>query len=155
VSGAYGALVKNDCESDRGQVEALATVEPAHLLLEAALTVRLMRPETRLPGPPGTVVARFVKTSLKFTLAFAKVTAGGVTAPRRSPNGLRRRLRLRGWRPRRGPGRRALQETLQPAITIINMGFVGKRSLNLDLTAGQWSFAPSHVGKRSYFTVNT
>jgi len=45
-----------------------------------------------------------------------------------------------------------LQETLQPPITISGLG---KHTLTLDLTAGKWSFTPSILGKRTYFTVGS
>ena len=48
-----------------------------------------------------------------------------------------------------------LQENLQPPVTISGPGFVGKRALTLDLSAGRWSFAPTILGKGTYFTVNS
>jgi len=48
-----------------------------------------------------------------------------------------------------------LQENFQPPITVTGLGFVGKHTLTLDLTAGQWSFAPSIVARGTSFTVRS
>lgn len=48
-----------------------------------------------------------------------------------------------------------LQENLQPPITISGLGFVGKRTITLDLTTGKWFISPSNLGKRTSFTVSS
>jgi hypothetical protein len=48
-----------------------------------------------------------------------------------------------------------LQENLQPPVTISGLGFVGKRAMTVDLSAGQWSFAPSILDKGTNFTVSS
>jgi hypothetical protein len=48
-----------------------------------------------------------------------------------------------------------LQEIRKSATTVTGVAFVGKRSLTVDLTAGQWFFYPTFVGKKSYFIVVT
>jgi hypothetical protein len=46
-----------------------------------------------------------------------------------------------------------LQEIHQAAITLSGAGFVGTRKVSVALTAGQWFFYPSFVGKKTYFIV--
>jgi hypothetical protein len=48
-----------------------------------------------------------------------------------------------------------IQEIHAPATTVTGVSFVGKRSVTLDLSAGQWFFYPSFIGKKSYFIVTT
>jgi hypothetical protein len=48
-----------------------------------------------------------------------------------------------------------IQEIHAPATTVTGASFVGKRSVTLDLSAGQWFFYPSFIGKKSYFIVTT
>jgi len=44
---------------------------------------------------------------------------------------------------------------MNSALSIHRSGaaFVGKRSLSVTLSAGQWFFYPTFVGKKSYFIV--
>ena len=45
-----------------------------------------------------------------------------------------------------------MQQIRKPAITLTGLSFVGKRTVTVDLKAGQWMFySPS--GKKTYFTV--
>jgi hypothetical protein len=46
-----------------------------------------------------------------------------------------------------------LQETHQPAITITSLGFLGTRSLSLDLTPGQWFLTSTPVRTQASFVV--
>jgi hypothetical protein len=46
-----------------------------------------------------------------------------------------------------------LQEIHEPAITVTGVKFVGKRTLSVDLSAGQWFFYPTFVGAKTYFIV--
>ena len=46
-----------------------------------------------------------------------------------------------------------LQEVRAGATTVTAASFVGKRSVTVNLKAGQWFFYPSFVGKKSYFIV--
>ena len=46
-----------------------------------------------------------------------------------------------------------LQEIHQAAINLSGIGFVGTRKISVDLTAGQWFFYPTFVGKKTYFIV--
>ena len=46
-----------------------------------------------------------------------------------------------------------LQEIDRSAVVVSGAAFVGKRSLTLVMTPGQWFFYPSFVGRKSYFIV--
>ncbi len=46
-----------------------------------------------------------------------------------------------------------VQEVRAGATTVTAASFVGKRSVTINLRAGQWFFYPSFVGKKSYFIV--
>ena len=46
-----------------------------------------------------------------------------------------------------------LEQIKHKAVTVAQAGFVGKRSLKIDLTAGQWFFFPTPGGKKIYFIV--
>jgi hypothetical protein len=46
-----------------------------------------------------------------------------------------------------------LQETNRSAITVTSVAFKGTHSTSVDLTAGQWFYYPSFVGKKTYFIV--
>jgi hypothetical protein len=46
-----------------------------------------------------------------------------------------------------------VQEVRAGATTVTAAAFVGKRSVTINLKAGQWFFYPSFVGKKSYFFV--
>jgi hypothetical protein len=48
-----------------------------------------------------------------------------------------------------------LQETNRSAVTVTGAAFVGKRTVTVDMTAGQWFFYPSFIGKKTYFIVVT
>jgi hypothetical protein len=46
-----------------------------------------------------------------------------------------------------------LKQLKRKAMTVADSSFVGKRSLRVDLTAGQWFFSPTPRGKKTYFIV--
>ncbi len=46
-----------------------------------------------------------------------------------------------------------IQQLNEPALTLARAGFVGRRSVTVDLPAGQWFFYPAFVGRKSYFVV--
>ena len=46
-----------------------------------------------------------------------------------------------------------VQEVRANATTVTARSFVGKRSVTINLKAGQWFFYPTFVGKKSYFIV--
>jgi hypothetical protein len=46
-----------------------------------------------------------------------------------------------------------LAEISRAATTVAGVGTVGKRSMSVDLTAGQWFYAPRLLGKKTYFVV--
>jgi hypothetical protein len=46
-----------------------------------------------------------------------------------------------------------LQELTHPPITLSGASFTGTRSARVDLTAGQWFYYPSLLGKKTYFLV--
>jgi len=46
-----------------------------------------------------------------------------------------------------------LQEIRRPAEALSGIAFVGKRTVNVDLTPGQWFFYPTILGAKSYFIV--
>ena len=48
-----------------------------------------------------------------------------------------------------------VQEVRANATTVTARSFVGKRSVTINLKAGQWFFYPTFVGKKSYFIVIT
>ena len=48
-----------------------------------------------------------------------------------------------------------IQEIRRAATTVSGVSFVGKRSVTLDLAAGQWFFYPTFVGKKTYFIVTS
>jgi hypothetical protein len=41
----------------------------------------------------------------------------------------------------------------KPAITVSSVPYVGKKSVVVDLKTGQWYFAPTSTGKKTYFVV--
>jgi hypothetical protein len=47
-----------------------------------------------------------------------------------------------------------VREVRKPAVTVTGTSFVGKRTVTVDLKAGQWLFYPSSTGKKSYFVVS-
>lgn len=46
-----------------------------------------------------------------------------------------------------------LRATGKPAVTVSPVAFVGFKSVDVDLKTGQWYFAPSSSGKKTYFIV--
>jgi hypothetical protein len=48
-----------------------------------------------------------------------------------------------------------IEEIRKTATTISGASFVGKRSVSVDLKAGQWFFFPTFVGKKTYFIVTS
>jgi hypothetical protein len=46
-----------------------------------------------------------------------------------------------------------LQAVKQAAKTLTGLAYVGKKSVKVNLKAGQWIFYPTFVGKKSYFIV--
>lgn len=48
-----------------------------------------------------------------------------------------------------------IQESGKAASTVAGIAFVGKRSTTIALSAGQWFYYPTFVGKKTYFVVVT
>ena len=48
-----------------------------------------------------------------------------------------------------------LQESRKAATTAAGVSFVGKRTVMIDMSAGQWFFYPTFVGAKSYFLVTS
>jgi hypothetical protein len=46
-----------------------------------------------------------------------------------------------------------LRASGKPAVTVSPVAFVGSKSVDVDLKTGQWYFAPSSSGKKTYFIV--
>jgi hypothetical protein len=48
-----------------------------------------------------------------------------------------------------------IQETRKAATAASGISFVGKRTVSIEMTAGQWFFYPTFVGAKSYFIVTS
>ncbi len=48
-----------------------------------------------------------------------------------------------------------IQESRKAATTAAGVSFVGKKTVTIDMKAGQWFFYPTFVGAKSYFIVTS